>query len=58
MIKRASALANMELALLSNDLGQRFCQAAQEVLEGKFDDQFVVDIFSNGVGDLDPHERQ
>ncbi|MBI5967620.1 MAG: class II fumarate hydratase, partial [Deltaproteobacteria bacterium] len=50
MVKKASALANMELGLLQKELGEAISQAAQEVMEGKFDNQFVVDIFQTGSG--------
>lgn len=50
LVKKASALANMELELLNKNLGKAIIRAAQEVIEGKFDDQFVVDIFQTGSG--------
>jgi len=50
LIKLAGALTNLELSLLPTDLGKAIVQAAQEVMEGKFDDQFVVDIFQTGSG--------
>jgi fumarate hydratase class II len=50
MLKKASAMVNMELALLRQELGEAISLAAQEVMEGKFDDQFVVDIFQTGSG--------
>ncbi len=50
MIKKAGASANMELGLLPRELGEAICRAAQEVMAGKFDDQFVVDIFQTGSG--------
>ncbi len=49
-IKRAAAQVNMDLKLLSADLGSPIVQAAQEVAEGKLDDQFVVDVFQTGSG--------
>ena len=50
MLKRASAEANRELALLPKDLAEAISLAAQEVTEGKLDDQFVLDIFQTGSG--------
>lgn len=50
MIKMASALANIELGLLKRDLGEAISLAAKEVMEGKFNDQFVVSIFQTGSG--------
>ncbi len=50
MIKMASARANIELGFLDKKLGEVIFQAAKEVMEGKLDDQFVVDIFQTGSG--------
>jgi len=49
-IKREAALVNGELGLLSEDLSQAIARAADEVSQGRFDDQFVVDIFQTGSG--------
>ena len=50
MLKKASAAANRELTLLPKDLAEAISLAAQEVMEGKLDDQFVLDIFQTGSG--------
>jgi fumarate hydratase class II len=50
MVKYAAAAANMELQLLETKIGEAILQAAQEVMKGKWDDQFVVDIFQTGSG--------
>jgi fumarate hydratase class II len=50
MLKKASAAANRELALLPKDLAEAISRAAQEVMEGKLDAQFVLDIFQTGSG--------
>lgn len=49
-IKMAAAEANVELGLLDRKLGNAIIKAAKEVSEGKFDNQFVVDIFQTGSG--------
>jgi fumarate hydratase class II len=49
-IKRAAAEVNYELGLLDGDLATAIVQAAQEVREGGWDDQFVVDPFQAGAG--------
>jgi fumarate hydratase class II len=49
-IKLAAAQANVELGLLEQRLSDAIEQAAKEVVDGKFDDQFVVDIFQTGSG--------
>ena len=50
LIKLAAARANMSLGLLEGHIGGAIVEAAQEVADGKFDDQFVVDIFQTGSG--------
>ena len=50
IIKRAAAETNMELGLLDPKLGKAIVQAANEVIEGKFDHDFVVDIYQTGSG--------
>ena len=49
-IKKAAALVNQDLGLLAPDSAQAIIQAADEVLEGKWRDQFVVDPFQAGAG--------
>lgn len=50
IIKKAAALANMRVGWLAEDIGQAIVTAAEEVLDGKFADQFVVDRFQAGAG--------
>jgi fumarate hydratase class II len=50
LVKAAAARANMRLKLLSQPPGAAIEQAALEVAEGRFDDQFVVDVFQTGSG--------
>ena len=49
-IKQAAAEVNTEMELLSSDLSRLIAQAAEEVIAGKLDDQFVVDIYQTGSG--------
>jgi fumarate hydratase, class II len=49
-IKGAAALVNAELGLLEARLANPIQQAAEEVEEGKFDKDFVVDVFQTGSG--------
>jgi fumarate hydratase class II len=49
-IKGAAALVNAELGLLETRLANPIQQAAEEVEGGKFDKDFVVDIFQTGSG--------
>lgn len=49
-IKRAAAEVNRDLGLLDEELARAIVQAAQEVIDGRWDDQFVVDPFQAGAG--------
>ncbi len=50
VIKRAAAEVNMGLGLLDEKKGRAIVQAAQEVIEGRWDAHFVVDPFQAGAG--------
>jgi fumarate hydratase class II len=50
LIKWASAGVNGELGLLEVQLAKAILEASQEVIDGRWDDQFVVDIFQTGSG--------
>ena len=50
MIKQSAAESNMELGLLSKKLGRAIVKVAQEVIDGKLDDHFVLDVFQTGSG--------
>ncbi|MGD9037950.1 MAG: lyase family protein, partial [Syntrophobacterales bacterium] len=50
LIKRAAARVNLELGFLSQEVAEAIARAATEVVEGKMDDQFPVDIFQTGSG--------
>jgi len=49
-IKRSAAIVNHELGLLDDDRKNAIVQAADEIIEGKFDSQFPVDIYQTGSG--------
>jgi fumarate hydratase, class II len=50
MIKRAAAETNAELGLLDTDVAKDIRAAADEVIAGKLDQHFVIDIFQTGSG--------
>ncbi|KJS32819.1 MAG: aspartate ammonia-lyase [Desulfatitalea sp. BRH_c12] len=50
LVKRCAARVNQNLGILEKRLAEAIVQAAQEVMEGRFDDQFVVDLFQTGSG--------
>jgi len=49
-IKRAAAETNVEMGLLDETIAEGIYQAADEVISGKLDAQFVVDIYQTGSG--------
>jgi fumarate hydratase class II len=49
-IKHAAASTNEELKLLDPKIGDAIRRAAAEVMAGKLDQEFVVDIFQTGSG--------
>jgi fumarate hydratase, class II len=49
-IKRAAAEVNRDLGLLDPQIAEAVLQAAGEVMEGRWDAQFVVDPFQAGAG--------
>ena len=49
-IKKHGALVNRDLGLLESRLAEAIITAAEEVVSGKFDGQFVVDVFQTGSG--------
>src|SRR4051812_37246062 len=50
LIKWAAAEVNNKLHLLDDSRRKLLQQAAQEVIDGKLDEQFVVDVFQTGSG--------
>src|SRR5438105_4291481 len=50
LIKKYAALTNASLGLLPAQIADAIEAAAQEVVEGKLDGQFVVDVFQTGSG--------
>ena len=49
-IKLEAAVVNHELGLLHEELKEAIVEAAEEVVEGRLDNQFVLDIFQTGSG--------
>lgn len=50
MVKEAAAEANKELGLVDAKRANAIIQAAQEVQQGKWNKEFVVDVFQAGAG--------
>jgi len=49
-VKRAAALSNVALGLLDARIGNAIAAAAQEVIDGKFDDHFPLVVWQTGSG--------
>ena len=49
-IKRAAALSNRDLGIISADLAAAIVTAGAEVADGAWDGQFVIDVFQTGSG--------
>jgi len=50
LVKKAAASANMLTGQLPSDIGRAIVAAADEILEGKLRDQFIVDVYQAGAG--------
>ncbi|MEL3961138.1 aspartate ammonia-lyase [Lysinibacillus endophyticus] len=50
IVKKAAALANIEVGMLDQKIGQYILQACDEVIAGKWNDQFIVDPIQGGAG--------
>jgi fumarate hydratase, class II len=50
MVKKAAAQTNRELGLLPRRRAVAIAAAAQEVIDGKLDDQFPIDVYQTGSG--------
>ena len=50
LVKQTAALTNAELGLLGQELADAIAAAAAEVGEGKWDGEFVLDVYQTGSG--------
>jgi fumarate hydratase, class II len=50
LVKWAAAQANRELGLLEEDLAEAITRSAEEVIEGRHDADFPLDVFQTGSG--------
>jgi aspartate ammonia-lyase len=50
MVKRSAALANKSLRLLDGEIADVITRSCDEILDGKFIDQFVLDSVNSGAG--------
>jgi fumarate hydratase class II len=49
-IKQSAAVVNRDLGVLDEKLAKAIISAAQKVIDGQYDSEFVVDIFQTGSG--------
>ena len=49
-VKKAAALANRDCGVLDAKITEAICFACDEVIAGKYDDQFVSDLIQGGAG--------
>ncbi|MBQ9193782.1 MAG: aspartate ammonia-lyase [Bacteroidales bacterium] len=49
-VKMAAAAANTELGVLPKEIGDAIVAACKEIVDGKFHDQFPVDMMQGGAG--------
>jgi aspartate ammonia-lyase len=49
-VKKASALANRDCGVLTEEITQAICYACDQLIAGKYHDQFVVDLIQGGAG--------
>jgi aspartate ammonia-lyase len=50
MIKRSAALANLKVRAIDNKRARAIVSACDKILNGEFQDQFVVDAINSGAG--------
>ena len=50
LVKYSAAGANLELGLLKKKIAAGIQRASREVMQGRWDEQFLVDIFQTGSG--------
>jgi len=49
-VKKAAAMANADLGIFDREIADAICFACDEILDGKYHDQFVTDLIQGGAG--------
>lgn len=49
-VKKAAAMANLELGILPSGIAKAICQACDEIIQGEHHSHFVIDVFQGGAG--------
>jgi aspartate ammonia-lyase len=50
MIKKAAAITNSEIGILEKEKAEAIIKAADEILSGSLQDQFIIDAINSGAG--------
>ncbi len=50
MVKKATSLMNEEAGVIESDVAKAMVQACNEIISGKFHDQFITDVIQGGAG--------
>jgi aspartate ammonia-lyase len=50
LVKKAAAIANMEIGILTSKVGNAIVKAADEIVAGKLQNQFITDVIQGGAG--------
>src|SRR3989338_5341848 len=50
MVKKAACLANFELGYLKKEISDAIIQSCDEIIDGKWQDQFPLDALQGGAG--------
>lgn len=50
LVKKSAAISNQKIGELDGNIARAISNAATEVIDGKLDDQFPVDVFQTGSG--------
>ncbi|NDI77023.1 MULTISPECIES: aspartate ammonia-lyase [Psychrilyobacter] len=50
MVKKATSLMNLEAGVIEKDVAEAMICASEEIIDGKFHDQFITDVIQGGAG--------
>ena len=50
MVKKATSLMNAEAGVIDQDVANAMVQACEEIIEGKFHNEFITDVIQGGAG--------
>ena len=50
MVKKATSLMNLKAGVIEKDVAEAMITASEEIIDGKFHDQFITDVIQGGAG--------